>query len=458
MMDANRSVGSKTAYYQFTNGLADISQRAPLDPDHTGQNAPNLSKEAKEKLARQAEWERLIQDRYATDCTCRFEERLKDRVNRYYTNRDGTADLWKGSGPYKYGIPIRRDTQKLLCRVPEPKFTTFAMIGTVTSIVTLLFTIIGNLWTLINLSATDRPLFTLLGLDVSPNLFLWVVFALKENMFVTPLLLRLLFHALAIPFSPFHLVYMIVKDRVKTAQFLRMRRAVVDRILKPVTDDLDKLLKSMCKALSNVRGVGKLLKCLRDRQCNPSLRDLDLILLSLSNLIFSTTVLLVGAEHDGAAIPPSSMYTLPINLFLLLKCFVQQRIILRQVYLSLKDVNENRLSKFELALLLTRYSEILLADEPQYNFVQHFLGGRPIEPDVAPQPELEARNPYRLLRSMPPLPEELAREFGHDMMGEYRPAGVDEARNPLEGYKGDALPYNRGLGGLVSGKGVYFEG
>jgi hypothetical protein len=117
MTDAERNTVSSKAYFDFANGLADISQREPLSADHTGQAAKGVPKQDAEKLARQAQWERLIQDRYAADCTHRFKKRLNHRVKAFYDAKR------RKSGPrpsdYRYGIPIRRDTAQLLSRTPE---------------------------------------------------------------------------------------------------------------------------------------------------------------------------------------------------------------------------------------------------------------------------------------------------------------------------------------------------
>ena len=43
----------------------------------------------------------------------------------------------------------------------------------------------------------------------------------------------------------------------------------------------------------------------------------------------------------------------------------------------LEDLNENRLSKFEFALLITKIMEDFLSSDIQYNFVQHFRSSDP---------------------------------------------------------------------------------
>lgn len=39
---------------------------------------------------------------------------------------------------------------------------------------------------------------------------------------------------------------------------------------------------------------------------------------------------------------------------------------------ALRDVNENRLSKFELALLISKMIDDVTLEEVQFNFVEHF--------------------------------------------------------------------------------------
>ena len=427
MTDAERNSVSNKAYFDFSNGLADISQREPIAPEHIGKGAAGRSKEELAKLARQAQWERLIQDRYAADCTYRFKKRLGHRVRAFYDAKQ------RKSGPlpsdYRHGIPIRRDTAELLARPPEVDNALSAVLSTAFSLLSLLYLLASHAASLWALERTDTVAFSHLGLTLSPNGLLWLFFACKECSFVAvPLLLTYLalFAAqAALVLAPLAVGYYAAVLHGREDR-LRRVRALVEESLLPVARTYHKLLVSLLKSLSTTRRAVKLAEQLRRKECNASFKDFDMLLLNLSNLLFSV-VLLAGAERSPVA-AAGDVRSLPLTVVLLLKSLVEHRMSMRAVYQSLKDVNENRLSKFELALLLTKYSEVMLTADVQYNFVQHLYTGPgdPLEPDVRP---LENEDPRDLLDAIPALPAALALEFGHDMLGEYA------------SYAGPALPY-----------------
>ena len=58
-----------------------------------------------------------------------------------------------------------------------------------------------------------------------------------------------------------------------------------------------------------------------------------------------------------------------VSLFIKL---VMHRRSLNKLEHALKDVNENRLSKFELALLMTKLIDVCTVEVVQYNFTEHF--------------------------------------------------------------------------------------
>ena len=57
---------------------------------------------------------------------------------------------------------------------------------------------------------------------------------------------------------------------------------------------------------------------------------------------------------------------------------------LQGVQNSLEDLNENRLNKFEFALLVTKIMEDFLESDVQYNFVEHFHTSEPLLPNGLP--------------------------------------------------------------------------
>jgi hypothetical protein len=53
-------------------------------------------------------------------------------------------------------------------------------------------------------------------------------------------------------------------------------------------------------------------------------------------------------------------------------------------YQSLKDLNENRLSKFEFALYIQKLLEFFLTDDVAFNYVEHFYSSDRFRPGYLP--------------------------------------------------------------------------
>ena len=186
-------------------------------------------------------------------------------------------------------------------------------------------------------------------------------------------------------------------------------------------------------------------------QVNKSLLDMDQKFTTVSNIIYTLVMIIViddttsggGAKNTTTGLGAA----LATQLFSLFFKMVQEKVGLASTVTPLKDLNENRLSKFEMALLLIKIMEDLLPDDIQYNWVQNFNSKEPLMPDfnhpqyqvndvgedesgifdeghfdgllwtcVAQDPDVR-KNVY-----MQPLDAHLANRFGHDGQGfDYNP-------------------------------------
>ena len=331
MTDAERSYISKKAYQDFMNGLADISQREPVAPEHCGLESPGISKDDLAKLTRQAKWERLIQDRYATDCTYRFKQRLSKRAAAFYEAKQRNA----GPSPadYRYGIPIRRDTAELLSRPPESDNDPVAVASVAFSLLSLLFVEFSHVRALWTLEHADEGMTPTGRLGLSPTAFSVLCFLLKEAAFVTrPLVLAACALALsgaALVASPVLLGYYVLLVRGHEDKARHLRRAA-EKSVVPFLRSKAKLVSSLVRSLSTAWRCRKLVQQLRSRECNPSFKDFDMLLLGLANAMFSA-FLIVGIGRLHAKATADELSSLPVSLILLLKSFVEQRMCLRQV-------------------------------------------------------------------------------------------------------------------------------
>jgi hypothetical protein len=135
----------------------------------------------------------------------------------------------------------------------------------------------------------------------------------------------------------------------------------------------------------------------------------------------------------------------------------------------MKDINENRLTKFEFALGVTKVLEDFLEDDVQYNYVQHFYSDVRVRPAVLDEfeaaearqkgqfknvwgkpddvkeaeisngefrniaccgPIQSAKNPT-IFPYYPLLPKDLVAKFGHDNSYEY--ADMSNTKNSTTG-------------------------
>jgi len=103
------------------------------------------------------------------------------------------------------------------------------------------------------------------------------------------------------------------------------------------------------------------------RQVKPSIRDGDNKLTSVSNILFNLVLLSVGPVNSSNIVV-SAMVSMGV-LFYQMVGEKQRNMDLAE---ALRDVNENRLSKFELALLISKMIDDVTLEEVQFNFVEHF--------------------------------------------------------------------------------------
>ena len=140
----------------------------------------------------------------------------------------------------------------------------------------------------------------------------------------------------------------------------------------------------VCNLSTTYRSLVMLGSVLR-AQVNKSLLDMDAKLTTVSGIIYSL-VLLVIIDDTTAGGAPSQTATglgsaLALQLFSLFFKMVQEKVGLAAIAMPLKDLNENRLSKFEIALLWLKIMEDFLPDDIQYNWVHHFNSKQPMMPD-----------------------------------------------------------------------------
>ena len=238
-------------------------------------------------------------------------------------------------------------------------------------------------------------------------------------------------------------------------------KAMVWNMCEDLFAEVSSLGWSMCTGISNsFRSWEMLRRVLFQRQFNAVLvKDGINKITALANITFNLTVLVFSgvtyAEDESFAWITIILSTLNATFQILLEKE-------RQKFLTslMKDMNENRLTKFEFALGITKMLEDFLEDDVQYNFVQHLYDDERVRPRILdefetaearqpgqfkkrwskPDDELEAEMNNGAVRDIvcfgpiqnpnnptifpyyPILPQSLAAKFGHDDNFEYASA------------------------------------
>ena len=400
MLKAERSSSSARAYQHFTAGLAAIQQSEPISHLHsgTGFKGARAIKQAGWQGMKQAH-ERALQERGNQLSALRFRKRLLLRHEAW--NKGQYTLIVPGS----VGAPIREGTKDLLLQAPEKDFDPLIALNLGISILSYAYVIYTHMRQIYNLHkscTTDLEssgAATGLPGSVSPQALVIIAFLGKELFFLTaPLMMFILSLlagvaiALAVPWFYTYHIYVRLATPDGGAHVRAARRCLSDTIL-PAFKETARLCVHACVSFSTLWRMMVLANQLASSKCNASFQDFDHSITALSNILFSLVLVYAQGLNPSAhqmfwvnntvagcsRSPPErtheSMSLLMgacvsgVSLFLKL---VMHRRSLNKLEHALKDVNENRLSKFELALLMTKLIDVCTVEDVQYNFTEHF--------------------------------------------------------------------------------------
>mmetsp|Transcript_66619 Transcript_66619/g.108099 ORF Transcript_66619/g.108099 Transcript_66619/m.108099 type:complete len:499 (+) Transcript_66619:91-1587(+) len=429
MGDPQRGQAGQQAYWDFVKGLKSIQQLEPLDDTKTGAAVKakagedgKLLKDANKQRGRKALWERIISDRAAAESTYRFQERIKFRAANFNNSGSSADDPMKKPGLLR--PPIRTATMQYFMTPPEADFS-LAAGGTQAGLFLLYaYTIFNQVRGI--MTAEDAPLIYNQFVKMSSTDVLWLVFLTKEVFLLSvPLLYIVLYSTVAVlgvALSPFLAGYYfgMVKGKPKAEKAFS---ALIGAI-KAAIGAQALLLGSLFLNLSTAFRMALLADQLFRRKANASIKDFGLVMTTVSNIVFDLVlVMMMADDKSGKSDPSKQILSMCINLVNLMRVITGQHLVLHNLCDAFKDINEHRLTKFEFACLLVKIQEQLLEDDIQYNFVEHLYSGPqvPLAPQIEPlQHKVEDKTAIENL--MPDLPEDLAKDFGHDGRGEFDPA------------------------------------
>ena len=135
---------------------------------------------------------------------------------------------------------------------------------------------------------------------------------------------------------------------------------------------------SLCARMSNFYNIYVSVSVLMfATQVNNSLYRDGMDSITVAFNIFFNLVCQVFSDLSFAegAILWISIFVSFLNLVILIMCTLYTAELLKNL---MKDINENRLSKFELALGLVKVIEDFVEDDVQYNFIQQFASPEPV--------------------------------------------------------------------------------
>jgi len=78
----------------------------------------------------------------------------------------------------------------------------------------------------------------------------------------------------------------------------------------------------------------------------------------------------------------SVIVSLALSIFMLLRLFCAENVVLEKIKCTMCDLNENRLSKLEVALTMSKLIEIFTEMEVDFNFVGHFYSSERLLPHL----------------------------------------------------------------------------
>ena len=403
MLKAERSSSSARAFQHFTAGLAAIQQSEPISHLHSGKGSQRAraTKQARWQGMKQAH-ERALQERGNQLSALRFRKRL---LLRHEAWNKGQYTLFV---PGSVGAPIREGTKDLLLQAPEKDFDPLIALSLGISILSYAYVIYTHVCQIYSFDKLHQSFTT--GFQssaaatgfagsVSPQALVIIAFWGKELFFLTaPLMMFILSLlagvaiALAVPWSYTYHIYVRLATRDGGAHVRAARRCLSDTIL-PAFKETARLCVHVCVSFSTLWRMMVLAKQLASSKCNASFKDFDHSITALSNILFSLVLVyaqglqssahqvfwvnntVVGCSRSTPERTHESISLLMgacvsgVSLFLKL---VMHRRSLNKLEHALKDVNENRLSKFELALLMTKLIDVCTVEDVQYNFTEHF--------------------------------------------------------------------------------------
>jgi hypothetical protein len=121
---------------------------------------------------------------------------------------------------------------------------------------------------------------------------------------------------------------------------------------------------------------------------NKSLVDMDVKINTVSAIMYGVALLLIVDQTSGGS---NIIASVVLQMILLLWMIVSENQSLHAVAVPLMDLNENRLSKFECALLWIKIMEDFLQDDVMCNFVQIFNSKQLLMPNFEVDPQYSVK-------------------------------------------------------------------
>jgi hypothetical protein len=279
---------------------------------------------------------------------------------------------------------LREGTQTLLKRPPEEDFNWVKLLMTLMTVGLTMYTLGTQIRAVYNefVIAYSKPN---ADRDVYNAWILAGVLAFKEVFFLTNPIVRITCIAAGVVINILSIVIGACAGLCCSVRYATLKHFITVTLFDVLKSQYY-LLSAMSTHLSSLYRIMRLGKQIYSKELNTSIKDFDTKLTSLSNVIYNIIVLVVQAKGFSNEI----LVGLLFSLALLFRQMVDEKLRLRLHYHALNDLNENRLTKFEIALYLTKLCEDFLTRDVQYNFVEHFYSSekfhfnrRPVLPEFA---------------------------------------------------------------------------
>jgi len=372
----DRCAISKKSYDDFIGCLEKIQSLEPLS------NAPEFDQNRRDRVAHR--YRNVGQG---------FKRHLyhRQRGHSLMKDKEGLQDNWRG---------LRRGTVAMLTRPPSPATDWVQRLLMLVNIGAFVYDFIVQIRACILIGRDTEGIFDWTGKPLTPKehgvlfvpsheevhwlqIILFTIFLFKECFFVTFYVVWVLVFVMIMTFALLGYILAVLASLLVLlpVKVLSARDTLggADKLIEvslydPFIIEVQYIAVEKADMLADLFLNLSILYRLKvagrvffSREVNSSFKDFYVKMTDTASIVFD--LLVMAVEGRISVLLTLSMFW---SFFMVLWDMAEEKTILDNMEDAFKDLNENRLTKFEIALLLVKMSEDATTEAIEYNFVEHF--------------------------------------------------------------------------------------